>query len=301
MEDGYKIAAVVVTFNRLELLKKCIESIRNQTRSLDEIIVVNNSSSDGSLEWLMQQSDLTVITQENSGSAGGQHTGIKTAYEKGFDWIWCMDDDGMADKNCLMHLLDCLRINKELLVIGSLVREKPGNVLSFPISIEIGGGKYIESHDINVFENYLEDNLFLNGYAAFFLGVLINKHIVQFVGLPIREFFGWGEEIEYFLRIKFAGMKIATSFNSFFYHPRNNWEFKKWILGRSVYKGALNWKSLNYFRNRAIIASKYNRFYDIKFFLSQLSYFLLQLRFFNCIQFINSYIKGIKLNILKDV
>ena len=39
-----KIAAVVVTYNRLELLKKCIQSLRDQTRRLDEIIVVNNKS-----------------------------------------------------------------------------------------------------------------------------------------------------------------------------------------------------------------------------------------------------------------
>lgn len=78
----YKIAAVVVTFNRLELLKKCVESLRNQTHKLDEILIINNSSTDGTLDWLNQQNDLTVISQENSGSAGGQFTGIKTAYEK---------------------------------------------------------------------------------------------------------------------------------------------------------------------------------------------------------------------------
>ena len=98
----YKIAAVVVTYNRLALLQECITSLRNQTRKLDEIIVVNNSSTDGSFEWLNLQNDLAVITQENSGSAGGQHTGIKTAYEHGHDWIWCMDDDCIASKNALM-------------------------------------------------------------------------------------------------------------------------------------------------------------------------------------------------------
>ena len=67
----------------MELLKECIQSLRNQTHKLDEIFIINNSSTDGTLEWLNTQTDLTVITQENSGSAGGQYTGIKTAYEKG--------------------------------------------------------------------------------------------------------------------------------------------------------------------------------------------------------------------------
>jgi len=57
--NKFKIAAVVVTYNRLELLKQCIDSIKNQTRKPDEIIVVNNSSTDGTLEWLNPNKDLT--------------------------------------------------------------------------------------------------------------------------------------------------------------------------------------------------------------------------------------------------
>jgi len=103
-----KVAAVVVTFNRLELLKQCLRSLRNQTRKPDEIFVINNNSSDGTAEWLSHQADLTVITQKNSGSAGGQHTGIKTAYEKGFEWCWCIDDDCIAKENALQKLFSII-------------------------------------------------------------------------------------------------------------------------------------------------------------------------------------------------
>src|SRR3990170_1109632 len=99
-----KIAAVIVTYNRIQLLKECINALHIQTRKLEEIIVVNNSSTDGTLEWLNSQKDLTTITQENSGSAGGFHTGIKAAYEKGYDWIWCMDDDAEPELNALEEL-----------------------------------------------------------------------------------------------------------------------------------------------------------------------------------------------------
>ncbi|MBK6915081.1 MAG: glycosyltransferase [Ignavibacteriales bacterium] len=100
-----KITAVVVTYNRLELLKQCIESIRNQTQKLDKIIVVNNDSIDGTFEWLNSQEDITHINQKNLGGAGGFYTGIKTAYNNGFDWIWCMDDDGLPEINALENLL----------------------------------------------------------------------------------------------------------------------------------------------------------------------------------------------------
>ena len=61
-----KIYAVVVTFNRLELLKRNIDSLR-QNHPIERIIVVNNGSTDGTREWLSEQSDLLVITQENVG------------------------------------------------------------------------------------------------------------------------------------------------------------------------------------------------------------------------------------------
>ncbi|GAB1370784.1 hypothetical protein MASR1M45_08460 [Candidatus Kapaibacterium sp.] len=90
-------------------MQKVIEALRNQTHKLDAIIVVNNSSTDGTEEWLNQQNDLTVIKQENLGSSGGQYTGFKTAYDLGFDYIWAMDDDVFPDKDCLSILLSFVK------------------------------------------------------------------------------------------------------------------------------------------------------------------------------------------------
>ena len=99
-----KVAAVVVTYNRLELLKKVIDGLRNQTYKLDKIIVVNNASTDGTSQWLSSQGDLEFINQDNLGSSGGQYSGSVFAYQNGYDWIWQMDDDVVADKYCLENL-----------------------------------------------------------------------------------------------------------------------------------------------------------------------------------------------------
>ena len=64
-----KIYAIVVTYNRLELLKKSIGALHRQQR-LDQIVVVNNGSNDGTEEWLDGQQDLHVIHQENVGGSG---------------------------------------------------------------------------------------------------------------------------------------------------------------------------------------------------------------------------------------
>jgi GT2 family glycosyltransferase len=88
-----KIAVVLVTYNRLYLLKECLTSLRKQTYKPDKIIIINNDSTDGTTDWLDEQTDLEVIHQANLGGAGGFYTGIKLAYEQGFDFIWVMDDD----------------------------------------------------------------------------------------------------------------------------------------------------------------------------------------------------------------
>lgn len=98
------IIAVVVTYNRQELLKRNIHCLR-QNKPLTSIIVVNNGSTDGTAAWLDQQSDLTVIHQSNVGGSGGFYTGMQRAYQQGADWVWCMDDDVFPRADCLEHLL----------------------------------------------------------------------------------------------------------------------------------------------------------------------------------------------------
>ena len=76
------IIAVVVTYNRMELLKRNIRCLQ-QNKPISSIVIVNNGSTDGTTEWLAAQEGLTIINQTNVGGAGGFYTGIQyftTAY-----------------------------------------------------------------------------------------------------------------------------------------------------------------------------------------------------------------------------
>src|SRR5678816_3625482 len=86
-----KVIAVVVTFNRQPLLQRCIDALRNQTQKLDKILVINNGSTDNTEVWLYKQTDIDFVTQSNVGSAGGFATGMESAYDSGYSWIWLMD------------------------------------------------------------------------------------------------------------------------------------------------------------------------------------------------------------------
>lgn len=205
----YKIAAVVVTYNRLSLLQECIASLRNQTRKLDEIIIVNNSSTDGTLDWLNQQKDLTVITQENSGSAGGQHTGIKTAYEKGCDWIWCMDDDCRISETALSELVNHLQQNTVLNCI--VLSKSDSNKLAFGL-YDLTDKIFYENYSVAKKKDCID-------YASLFNGTLLPAKLVEKIGLPIQELFIKGDEIEYFHRIKKNKFITKTIPTSLLFHP----------------------------------------------------------------------------------
>lgn len=216
----YKIVAVVVTYNRLTLLQECIQSLRNQTRKLDEIIIVNNSSTDGTFEWLNKQEDLTVITQENSGSAGGQHTGIKTAYEKGYDWIWCMDDDCRVSEYALSELVKHIQPNT---VINCLVVSK-----SNPQKLAFG---LYDLKEKIFYEDYIDvKKKDCIDYASLFNGTLLPSQLVEKIGLPIQELFIKGDEIEYFHRIKKNKFITKTIPTSLLYHPTPKIKIIKTIL-----------------------------------------------------------------------
>ncbi len=206
-----EIAAVVVTFNRLELLKECIESIRNQTYKVNEIFVINNSSNDGTLEWLNLQKDLTVITQENLGGAGGFYTGIRSAYERGYDWIWCMDDDCISGKNALAELMPFLTLNKRAIYNSLVVSKENNNKLAFGLYDSVSN-KYID-------RVILAKDKLLKGSANFFNGTIVPNEFIKKCGLPLKALFIRGDEYEYFLRAQNNGVEVISVSSSIIYHP----------------------------------------------------------------------------------
>jgi GT2 family glycosyltransferase len=198
-----KIAAVVVTFNRLELLKKVIENLRKQTRKLDAIIVVNNSSTDGTELWLQEQNDLTIVKQANLGSSGGQYTGFKTAYDMGFDFIWAMDDDVYPDSDCLEKLIPHIKPGYSLFPIRITSQGTPllYETKKFNMSNPFKSiwEQIIDTEDIKKPEIEIE--------GPTFEGPFMSRELIQKIGLPEKKFFIYADDTEYFIRAAKFGFK----------------------------------------------------------------------------------------------
>ena len=203
-----KICAVVVTFNRLELLKLTIEKLKSQTRALDEIIIVNNASTDGTKEYLDRMNDDTIISfnlDKNIGGAGGFNYGIKLAYEREADLVWIMDDDTIATEDALLNLINGLKnlknkkIDVGFVASNVLFKDNKPCLMNIP----------------KVSEQWNElagENLIKLDHTSF-VSVLITREAIKTVGLPISEFFIWGDDVEYTSRIvkDFEGYMVTDS------------------------------------------------------------------------------------------
>ena len=189
----HSVAAVVVTYNRLPLLQKCIKALEAQT-SLCDILVVNNDSTDGTTEWLeAQQSDSlrTRNTGANLGGAGGFNYGMRWAVEDGYEFLWVMDDDCIPKPDALEKLLEADEVLKgEYGWLSSKVLWKDGSICKMNLQ------RKTIATNLKGFDKPLTPAV-----MASFVSLFLSARIVRELGLPIKEFFIWTDDWEFTRRI----------------------------------------------------------------------------------------------------
>lgn len=107
-----RICAIIPTYNRANYLPIALDSVLRQTRPVDEIIVVNDGSTDATLEVLAPYQDrITIVTQPNAGKATAMNAALLRTQA---DYIWIFDDDDIAAEDGIRPLADALDANPEL-------------------------------------------------------------------------------------------------------------------------------------------------------------------------------------------
>lgn len=196
-----RVCCVIVTYNRKKLLLECINSILKQTISVNDIIVIDNNSNDGTEEYLNQNNLMSLIKykklNENIGGAGGFNIGVKEALKKEYDWIWIMDDDTIPTVNALEELLKSYTVlkNERVSFLCSKVIGIDNEEMNIPIISQRNG-----ENGYPIWMKYLDKSI-VEVKAATFVSVLIKYEAVKQVGLPWRQFFIWGDDIEYTSRL----------------------------------------------------------------------------------------------------
>lgn len=191
-----KVGTIVVTYNRLQLLKEVIDSLRKQTYKNHQIIVINNGSTDDSLGWLNEQKDIITITQANLGGAGGFYTGMKYVVEHDYEYCWVMDDDVICKPTALEELVKAYQAQDNIGFVCSRVIGIDGVPMNTPypniVSSENG---YADLYDL------VADYAMVKVSIATFVSVFLGSQRIKEMGLPIKEYFIWGDDSEYTERI----------------------------------------------------------------------------------------------------
>lgn len=293
-----KITAVVVTFNRKELLIRCIDYLRKQTVHLDNIIVVNNDSTDGTTEWLDSQADLDVIHQKNVGGSGGFYRGINHAYKKGYDWIWCMDDDVYPTPDCLEKLL---KQNGDEVGILCPLRKQNDKVFITEIRHFNLTNPLQSLHADCITPKEVEGNDYVNVEGIAFEGPLIKREVVEKIGLPNKDLFLLYDDSDYGYRAILSGYEIRlvtqAVLNKEFFFVNDSREAQ-------VQKG--KWKLYYHIRNTVYFNRRYGKNIFVRILrpiavLLQYEGFILKNILFNrkytindAIVFFQAYIDGIR-------
>ncbi len=191
-----QVAAVVVTYNRLPLLQKCIEKLNAQTTGCD-ILIVNNASTDGTTEWLEEQRRQNLFSRStgaNLGGAGGFNYGMRWAAEAGYKYLWLMDDDCLPEPDALEKLLEAdALLSGDYGWLSSVALWTDGNLCSMNLQ------RKTPFWDLDALRSPLTPCV-----MASFVSLFLRAETVRAFGLPIRDFFIWSDDWEYTRRISRA-------------------------------------------------------------------------------------------------
>lgn len=239
------VCVIIVTWNRLEMLKRSVSAARAHAQGAD-VLVVDNASTDGTGEWLKTQEGVDVLSlPENTGGAGGFAAGMQRAFDLGYEWMWIMDDD-------VELLPEALANARKLFPLGDLVQtakyEADGTECRFEGLVN---PKTMRRRKISVAS--LPACGYVNCNIATFEGLLVNRSVVAKIGVPDASFFYGLDDLFYgyraseVARFVFAGVFTlkkqidksrasiggrrfySSSAASRYYHVRNYWTVMRYL------------------------------------------------------------------------
>lgn len=224
LHPSFTTAAVIVTHNRVELLKGSLEIVAKQTHPVDWVIVVDNGCDqrvDKLLNEVAGERGVYVPSKTNLGGAGGFALGFLTALAKGAQAVWCADDDGRPADEHVLETLYAVAEREGLDEISPLVCDiDDPATLAFPL--RQGTTWHRRASELT--------GDFLPRYASLFNGALISAKAMEVIGVPDYRLFIRGDEVEYHRRLTRSGLNFGTCLTTFYLHPNGSGEFKP-ILG----------------------------------------------------------------------
>lgn len=216
-----QIGIVICNYNKKNDALACIRSILESKFQDYDIYVVDNASTDGSAEAIRNaygEQVTLLVNQENLGGSGGFNTGLRAAFQKGYPYLMCVDNDALLDENAIGNLLAFLQEHPETGIAAAKIyhREAPDYVQQFGQKID--------------FENFCTDVTYLNAYedgsmpeyvytdAVAACALMIRRSVIEKIGFMPEENFLYWDDTEWCYLCNRAGWKVASVGNAMALH-----------------------------------------------------------------------------------
>lgn len=247
-----KYAIIIVTYNRKKLLEECVINALNQTVPADKIVVVNNASTDGTQEYL--QTDIfknekfqVIHCEENIGGAGGFCRGMKDALNYDVDWMLIIDDDAILETDYVEKIFTILQEQNDYQAAVGVV--KTDNCVDIHHRRRLSKcGMLLKPLDNS---NYRKAAFTCD--IASFCGMMVQKGLVEKIGLPHPEYFIFHDDTEYSLRVlKYSKFLVVS--DAILNH--------KTKLALEKMPRRYTWKDYYEIRNRILYVGEHGNIFD---------------------------------------
>jgi GT2 family glycosyltransferase len=203
---------VIVNWNLKEDTLTCINSLVQAGVELDQIIVVDNSSTDGSVNALREKisSTLPIIeSNTNLGFAGGNNLGIQFAINQGAEWILLLNNDTIVATDIITQLGVAIQDNPEFSIIAPIIYYSDHPEVIWYLGDHLIPGTLITTNSYrgNKDTKHLPAILPVDFVSG--CGMMVKKEVFEKVGLFDASMFMYAEEVDFCWRARQSGYRLA--------------------------------------------------------------------------------------------
>jgi GT2 family glycosyltransferase len=200
-----KVFIIILNYNGKDTIKKCLDSVFYSDYPNSEVVVVDNDSKDGSLEFAkgIYSKFHFIKNAKNSGFSAGNNIGIRFALEKMADYVFLLNNDASLEKDALSKLI--MTAEKEKAGIFSPIIYNRKNRIWF------SGGtiKWLKMRAVHKSRVPEETSPYSTNYASG-CAMLIKKEVFKKTGLLSEDYFLYYEDADFCIKAWKNGFKCLV-------------------------------------------------------------------------------------------
>jgi GT2 family glycosyltransferase len=230
-----KVSVIIVTYNGMQWIQECIDSLLLSTLKVS-IIIVDNCSSDHTVSFINEhyKDEVCLLEmKENLGFGRGNNVGLKQALKEDSDYVFLLNQDAFVENNTIEKLVELANANPEYGIISPIHTNGDGTMLEKSFLYYISntfGSSFISDFVLNKQKKPIYNLPMVNAAAW-----LLPKSTIESVGGFDPLFFLYGEDDNYCQRVIYNKLKIGIASNAYIRHDSENNNSKEVAVGSEKY------------------------------------------------------------------